>query len=302
MKKNLVIGGLGFIGSALVQLLEEKGEEVIITTQSSIENKKANIISTQYNLESFKIILKENEFKDVYFLSGNSYPKNSENNFLLDFTLLNIPFFSLLEAMKELEFKGNCWFASSVAVYGGVVKDIQSETDECFPLSNYGVSKLNAEEYVKYFSRVHQINCGVFRIFSTYGGGLKRQLIYDIYTKIKANPMEINLFGTGNEARDFSYVYDQAEKMVLIANQVAPTGDIFNIGSGKLYTVNDVVTLITNHLKIYPKVNFPNSIRKFDGVHWKANISKLENLGYSGERTFKEGLMKTIADFENKNS
>tara|TARA_B110000211_G_scaffold200818_1_gene232036 strand:- start:4704 stop:5612 length:909 start_codon:yes stop_codon:yes gene_type:complete len=302
MKKNLVIGGLGFIGSALVQLLEEKGEEVIITTQSSIENKKANIISAQYNLESFKIILKENEFKDVYFLSGNSYPKNSENNFLLDFTLLNIPFFSLLEAMKELEFKGNCWFASSVAVYGGVVKDIQSETDECFPLSNYGVSKLNAEEYVKYFSRVHQINCGVFRIFSTYGGGLKRQLIYDIYTKIKANPMEINLFGTGNEARDFSYVYDQAEKMVLIANQVAPTGDIFNIGSGKLYTVTDVVTLITNHLKIYPKVNFPNSIRKFDGVHWKANISKLENLGYSGERTFKEGLMKTIADFENKNS
>jgi nucleoside-diphosphate-sugar epimerase len=48
MKKNLVIGGLGFIGSALVQLLEKKGEEVIITTQSSIENKKSNIISTQY--------------------------------------------------------------------------------------------------------------------------------------------------------------------------------------------------------------------------------------------------------------
>ena len=302
MKKNLVIGGSGFIGSALVKLIENKGEEVIVTTQSRLENKNSNIVSIKYNSESFKRILQENEFKDVYFLSGNPYPKHSENNFLLDFSILNIPFFSLLEAMKELKFKGNCWLASSVAVYGKVDKDIQSETDEWFPLSNYGVSKLTAEEYVKYFSKVHGINCGVFRIFSTYGGGLKRQLIYDIYKKIKANPIEINLFGTGNEARDFSYVKDQAEKMLLIANKVVPKGDIFNIGSGNLYTVNDVVTLITNHLNIYPKVNFPNSIRKFDGVHWKANISKLENLGYSGERTFKEGLAETLADFESNNS
>lgn len=298
MKKNLVIGGLGFIGSAFVEVLENNGEEVIITTQSALETKKPNVLSIQYNLESFKALLNKYDFDNVYFLSGNPYPKNSENNFLLDFMLLNIPLFSLLEAMRDVRFDGNCWFASSVAVYGNVVNEIQSETDECFPLSNYGVSKLNAEEYVKYFARVHDINCGVYRIFSTYGGGLRRQLVYDIYKKIKENPLEINLFGTGYEARDLSYVKDQAEKMYLISSQLVPRGDIFNIGSGLLYTVKDVVRLMTTHLKVDPKVNFSNSIRKFDGMRWKANIDKLENLGYMGERALEEGLMETIAEFD----
>ena len=300
MKKSLVIGGTGFIGTALVKLIEEKDQKPVITTQSVTNNSK-DVISMSYNFSSFKQILQKNNFENIFFLSGNPYPKNSENNFLLDFELLNIPFFSLLEAMRITNFKGNCWFASSVAVYGKVVKEIQSENDECFPLSNYGVSKLTAEEYCKYYSRVHNLNCGVFRIFSTYGGSLKRQLIYDIYNKIKLNPQEINLFGTGKESRDFSFVDDQVKKMYLISKKIVPNGDIFNIGSGKLYSVEDAVNIITNLLSTYPKVNYTQSLRKFDGVHWKADIKKLKDLGYSGETTFEEGLKKTIDQFEKNN-
>jgi len=298
MKKILVIGGLGFIGKSLVQLLEQKGEEVVITSQYHTSKNKSNVFNIKYDFDSFKQILGQYEFKDVYFLSGNPYPKNSEDNFMLDFTLTNIPFFSLLEAMRTLNYKGNCWFASSGGVYGSTNKDIQSETDTCFPLSNYGVSKLNAEEYIKYFSRVHHINCGSLRIFSTYGGGLKRQLIYDVYKKIKSTDKIITLFGTGKESRDLSYVDDQAEKMILIAKNKVPKGDIYNIGSGKLYTVDEVVSHMKTILKSNVNINYTNSIRKFDGVRWKADINKLQALEDYQDRSLFDGLSKTIRDFE----
>lgn len=296
--ENLVIGGSGFIGSALVKILKEKGQKVIITSQSKKEIK--NITTLKYDIDSFKKILKKYNFKDVYFLSGNPYPKNSQNDFLIDFELLNIPFFSLLQAMKDINFKGNCWLASSVAVYGNSKKSILSENDECFPLSNYGVSKLNAEEYVKYFSRVYDINCGVFRIFSTYGENLERQLIYDIYKKIKKTPKLIKVLGTGDEARDFSYVDDQVEKMFLVAQSIKPKGDIINIGSGKLYTVQEVISTIKNILNVKTEIEYNGKTRSFDGMSWKANISKLNRLGYKGERSLKEGLQETIFAYEQR--
>jgi len=299
--KTLVIGGMGFIGKSLVQLLEQKGEEVIITSQYHTPKNKSNVYNINYDFDSFKQILDRYKFKDVYFLSGNPYPQHSENNFILDFRLSNIPLFSLLEAMRILKYKGNFWFASSVAVYGSTNKDIQSETDTCFPLSNYGVSKLNAEEYIKYFSRVHHINCGALRIFSTYGGGLKRQLIYDVYRKIKLNDEEITLLGTGKESRDLSYVDDQAEKIVLIAQNIIPNGDIYNIGSGNLYTVNEVVTHIKNILKSKVNIKYNTNTRKFDGIRWVADINKLQELGVCKDISLFDGLSKTIVDFDKDN-
>jgi len=293
----LVIGGLGFIGQSLTNSLLSKGYDVDITT-SSHKIKQKNAFSITYDEKGFYPLLSNKEYDDIYFLSGNPSPSNSENNPFLDINTSNLYFLSLLNVAANCNFNGRIWFASSVAVYGSNKNSVLSENDSCYPISFYGVSKLMSEEHMKLFNRVYGLKIGAFRIFSTYGEKLKRQLIYDVYKKIKMNPSKIELFGTGYEARDISYVQDQVDAMILIAENNIPNGEIWNIGSGKVFTVKKVVSLITDIMGVNTDVVYNGLLRKYDGLSWKADISKLKSLNFSQKFSLKKGLKKTIKGYE----
>src|SRR5262249_53755076 len=161
-------------------------------------------------------------------LSGNPTPENSLRDPYIDLQQTNLPVASLLEAARKVSFRGSIWFASSVAVYGRNPANPLSEDDACLPLSLYGISKLFAEQQIQNHAAQFGLRCGIYRLFSTYGPGLKRQLVFDTIAKLKENPAEISLYGSGSEGRDLSYVDDQARAIASLSEKVSPAGDIFN--------------------------------------------------------------------------
>ena len=296
MEKILITGGAGFIGSSLNQLLLKKGYIV-----ETISQNKKNITTYNftYTYKNFINHLKDNKYDVIFFLSGNPYPQFSENKNLLDLELTNIPLLNLLEAIKDTKSNSALWFSSSVAVYGKTINTLQSEKDICYPLSKYAVSKLMGEEHVKYYSRVYNLNVGSFRIFSTFGPQLKRQVVYDIYKKLIKNPNKIKLLGTGYEGRDLCFVENQVERMYFIAKNVNPNGDIFNIGSGKLSTIKEIANHMIDILNTQTIIEFIDKKRTFDGIQWIADVSKIKKIGYEEEEFIYDGLKKTIFELEN---
>lgn len=297
MKKILVIGGLGFIGKSLVELYKDRGYLVKVTTKYH-KNLSEDSFRSDYSKDSFLEIFSESVYEKIFFLSGNPYPQLSENDCNKDIERTLVPLVNAVEALKECSYKGSFWFSSSVAVYGATDLELQRETDECKPLSNYAVIKLAGENYLKMVSLTSKLNVGSFRIFSTFGEGLKRQIIYDLYKKCNLESNTLNLLGSGQEKRDLSYVADQALRILLIAEKVTPKGDIFNIGSGKSITTKKLAEEILDILSLDKKIVFEDNLRQFDGYQWTASIEKYESVVENPISDLKKSLEKTLIGFK----
>jgi UDP-glucose 4-epimerase len=297
MKKILILGGIGFIGSSLVDSFLKDNYIVTVLSQSEIAlngGRAARYIKMEYTQENFLNFLGKNTFDVIHFLSGNPHPSYSQNKPLVDIDLTLKPMLSMLETLESISYVGTIWFSSSVAVYGKCPDEFLSEESECIPISNYGIAKLSIENYIKLYADAHNIKGGVYRIFSTYGEKLQRQVIYDNIIKIRKNPEEIKIFSPKESARDFSYVEDQALAIKFLSDNVIPQGDIFNIGSGKSYRILDVVGLIAKIMNYRGKITLQENARAFDGLSWTADVSKINSLGYKQKYSLEDGLNKII--------
>mgnify|MGYP003951912669 FL=1 len=297
MKEVLIIGGQGFIGKHLAYFYRSKGYEVVSTTKYH-EIFDSHCIKSDYSKDSFLKIFEEKDYEKIFFLSGNPYPGLSVDNCNIDVNQTFIPLVNAVEALKSESFKGDFWFASSVAVYGATQLDLQRESDICNPLSNYAVVKLAGENYLKMMSMTSDLNLGSFRIFSTFGENLKRQIIYDIFRKIKDDPYNISLFGSGEEIRDLSYVGDQVQRIKIVADHVKPKGDVFNLGSGESTKIKSVAEEVIKIMGYDTKINYTSESRVFDGNSWVACMDKLQKLAINPKSSLSDSLLTTITSLE----
>ena len=295
MMKVLILGGSGFIGSYLAQSLS-KTNHVTILSQSKIKHKELNceynsFIYSEKNLIEY---FRGNSFDVIHFLSGNPHPSYSEEDSLVDVDLTIKPVLSILMALRKISYKGIIWFSSSVAVYGKCKDDYLSESSECLPLSNYAVAKITVENYARHYSQNYGLKIGVYRIFSTYGPGLYRQVIYDNIVKMHNSELDIMLISSKDSARDFSFVKDQALAIKFLNDNVVPKGDIFNIGSGKAIKIIDIVRTIADLIGFKGNIACQKNSKMAHDISWTADISKISSLGYKQEYTLRLGLEETI--------
>lgn len=297
MKKILVIGGFGFIGSHLSTSYEKDGFEVFKTSRFYDICESSMSFRSDYSEASFVEILQSNEFDLVFYLSGNPYPGISENNAIYDVQQTITPLVNLLTASVRTKFKGVLWFASSVAVYGKTVNSFQSETDICRPLSSYALAKITGEEYLKLFADKHNLMCGSLRIFSTFGEGLKRQIVYDLYQKAISDSADLQLIGSGREQRDLCYVGDQVERIKILADLLQPSGDIYNIGNGSSISTYKIAKEILEITGISKEVTASDVGRSFDGYQWRSCTKKFASIASNPVTAFSRALKRTIASY-----
>lgn len=197
--------------------------------------------------------------------------------------------YQLLLALRSFEKKPKVIFFSSAAVYGNPKRLPIKETDDLAPISPYGLHKRMCEELCSYYNRVHGYQIRAIRIFSAYGNGLRKQLLWDIYQKYQ-NTGRINLFGTGNESRDYIHISDILQAMELILAYDGPE-EIFNVANGEEVTIRELAHTYAG------KLGEPESIVSFNGEtkvgdpqNWRADISLLKKIGYQKKMELDAGI------------
>ena len=296
--KICIFGGNGFIGGSLAKEYLRKGHKVHIYSQTKVNRsfKFKNNTKIKYNEKNFKLILKK-KFDIIFFFSGNSNQETSKNDIYYDLETTFNSYVSLLEAAKKINFKFPIWFASSVVVYGSNNKPLKENFD-LNPLSFYAVTKLICEIISKFYSKNHNLNIGILRIFSTFGPGLKRQVVYDTIKKIKTMK-SFKVIGSGNEKRDFGFINDQIKSIILLSKKVKkPKGEAFNIASGRAYTIKSMLNKLIKISKKKISYTYTNKRRSFDTKSFISNKSKInKTIGSVKNSNFDLALKETFKAF-----
>jgi UDP-glucose 4-epimerase len=253
MQKVIVTGGAGFIGSNLVDELVNKGIQVSVIDDFStgkIEN--TNKLVYYWKQDLGKVDIKElTQFMkgvDVVFHTAAKARVQPSIDDPLSFNKSNVDgTLNVLWAAHKAGVKRVIYSASSSA-YGNATKFPTPEDHSTNPLSPYGLQKYIGEQYCKMFSEVYGLDTVSLRYFNVYGERMLLEgaycLVLGIFAKqlLENKPMTIN--NNGDQRRDFTYVGDIVNANILAATKVEQfNGEVFNIGNGKNYSINEVANI-----------------------------------------------------------
>jgi len=184
---------------------------------------------------------------------------------------------------------------SSAAVYGTAERMPIRIGDPLRPESPYGVHKKIAEDLCRSYARTFGLRAAVVRLFSVYGTGLRKQLLWDACTKLTQN--EAYFAGTGDELRDWLDVQDAAALLVKAAEHASAECPIVNGGFGKAANVRTIVAGLRRELGTVPEPIFSGTRRGGDPIGYEADIAEALAWGWRPERALADGLATYAAWF-----
>ena len=177
---------------------------------------------------------------------------------------------------------------SSAAVYGNPQTLPVHEEAPLRPISPYGFHKKICEILIEEFYSVYGIRGCSVRIFSAYGAGLKRQVLWDISRKALWDNV-VNLQGTGEETRDFVHAEDVARGLRIIADQATFSAEAYNLSYGVATTIREVAETLVAELGRNCAIDFSQVRMAGDPLFWQADITRLSKLGYEPRISFAHG-------------
>jgi UDP-glucose 4-epimerase len=293
MKRILIVGSKGFIGSQAVNYFTQAGYLVW----------GADVVSDYVSKNYFLIDATNSDFREIFSnttfdvclnCSGAASVPDSINHPLRDFSLNVTNVFKILDSIKTYQSKCKFINLSSAAVYGNPTALPVKESNVTKPVSPYGVHKLISEQICNEFFQLFGIATCSLRIFSAYGEGLKKQLFWDLYQRSKLNN-PVTLFGSGNESRDFIYIEDLLQAIQLVLEKAEFQGQVINVANGDEVFIKDVVNDFYDLFEMKVEFQFSGETRAGDPLRWKANIDVLHALGYQRRFSLEEGLKNYLA-------
>lgn len=295
MKKILITGCNGFIGNHLVEFYKAKNYDVYGIDISVMYENSENVTYYGYDLGSDEIYKLYETIKPDYFIhcAGNANVGISVEHPELDFERNVGVLYKTLSSLKRSETNPKFIFLSSAAVYGNPAKLPIDEDSPIVPVSPYGLHKKICEDICRYYRDIYKMNLIVVRIFSAYGEGLRKQLLWDMYRKYKQFGY-IELFGTGNETRDFIHIIDLVNAIDLILKH-SNNDYVYNIANGEEISVKEISRIYAENLLIpQNKISFNGKIKVGDPINWKADICKIKSLGYKKQVKINDGVKRYV--------
>ncbi|PIO82436.1 epimerase [Loigolactobacillus backii] len=304
MTNILVTGGAGFIGSNLVENLIQTGDKVVVVDDLSMGLKRNLPQSDQLTFYQKSItdysfmeqLLRRQQFDYVYLLAAVASVANSiERPFLTHEINQNANLF-ILETIRthHLSLK-KLLFASSAAVYGNNSESPKDETMTIDPLTPYAIDKYATERFVLAYGRLYNIPTVAVRFFNVYGPRQNPNSPYSgVLSLISAaikQKFKFSIFGDGEQTRDFVFIDDVIQAILLLTKRTNTMHDVFNVGTGHKLSLNNII--IAYEKVIQQKINVHHLPgRTGDIKHSVANVAKLQALGYRPSYTAKIALTK----------
>ncbi len=295
MANLLVTGIAGFIGRHIACFFSRQGYDIIgIDTVSPLDASLSRLsIKNYFQLQlpdaGISEILKHYEIESCIHCAGRASIIGSVMDPAPDFYNGVPTTFEILDALRLHQPKCSFAFLSSAAVYGNPGTLPISEKALVNPISPYGFHKLQCELLCKEFSQVYGLRTTSLRVFSAYGPGLRRQVVWDIVQKALTNPT-LRLQGTGNESRDFIHAEDISGAVMAIVKNGLFEGEVYNVATGREVTIAELAEIILTSLGIRKRIEFDGIVPVGVPQNWQADISKLQRLGFSPTILLEQGI------------
>lgn len=313
--KILITGGLGMIGSTIAHKAVEHGAKVTIIDALipgfggnffNIEDIRNRLTFEKVDIRNNGKIEKYLKKVDIIFnLAGQVSYVDSNIDPFLDLDINCRGHLNVLDACRRVNPEVKIIFSSSRFVYGSIVRNPVDEDHPYNCLSIYGINKLASEKYYQFYFDYHKIKHTIFRIANPYGP--RQQMHHSKYgivnwfirSALERKPLTI--YGSGDQKRDYIYVDDLAEAMLMASVDKRTNGEIFNIGSGvgtpfikMVKTIADIIaTSEIQHVQ-WPKDRF--FVETGDYI---TDISKISSVtGWRPTTSLREGIKKTVEYYE----
>ena len=309
MRKVIVTGGAGFIGSNLAEELLSRDYYVIVLDDLStgkLENirgllRKDNVEFVRGGITDLALLQKLFRGIDYVFHEAAipSVPRSIENP-LASHEANITGTLNVLLAARDNHVK-KVIYASSSSIYGDTPTLPKKEDMIPSPMSPYAVTKLVGEHYCQVFQEVYGLPAVCFRYFNVHGPrqdpNSQYAAVVPRFTQRALKNKPPIIYGDGEQTRDFTFIKDVVEANILAAESGA-TG-VFNIGRGESITINElarlIISIVGNNLEPIHQPPRLGDIR-----HSLADISRARNFGYNPKYSLEEGLTETIRTFQHE--
>ncbi len=312
----LITGGLGFIGSNLARRLADIGAHITIVDSLIPEygGKSFNIVGYEDNIrvnvadvrDAYSMDFLVRGQKYIFNLAGQTSHLDSMQNPYTDLDINCRSQLSILEACRTFNPNVRIVYSSTRQIYGKPIYLPADERHPVDPIDINGVNKVAGEWYHIVYHRAYGIRTTSLRLTNTYGPRMRvidaRQTFLGIWIRALIEGNEILVYGDGTQKRDFNYVDDVVEALLMAASSDDTIGKIYNLGGNEVISLKDLAELLIriNQSGHYEFVPFPTDQKAIDIGDYYGNYFKIQQaLGWQPRVTLADGLKRTLDYYRN---
>ena len=316
-KKILITGGLGFIGSNLARRLVHFDNTV--TVVDSLIPEYGGNLRNLHDLRD-KIVVNLSDVRDpfsinelikdqdyLFNLAGQTSHLDSMNDPFTDLDINAKAQLSILEACRKNNPNIRIVFASTRQIYG---KPQYLPVDEKHPLNPIdvnGVNKIAGEQYHLLYNQAHGIRSSVLRLTNTYGPRMRikdaRQTFLGIWIRNLLEGKPIQVYGDGQQRRDYNYVDDLLDALVLASTENKAIGKVFNLGAPDPMSLKETAEIMCSEIGLasWNLVPFPEDRKAIDVGDFTCDYSSFSSaFGWKPKIKFADGIKRSFEYFKNE--
>jgi len=310
-KRVLITGGLGFIGSNLAIRLVDAGAKVTLVDSliptyggnlfniEPVKDRARVNISDVRDPHAMKYLVSKQDY--LFNLAGQTSHMDSMEAPETDLNINVLAQLQILEACRHYNPEIRLIFASTRQIYGRPMRIPVDETHSLNPVDVNGINKLAGEQYHRLYYDVYGIRSTILRLTNTYGPRMRikdaRQTFLGIWIRrlLEGQPMQI--FGDGTQVRDYNFVEDVVDAMLVTALSDNSYGQVYNLGSEQSLSLTDTARIMSDLHQNAPfeYVPFPKARKSIDIGDYQGSFEKIKSqLGWMPRTDFREGMRQTI--------
>lgn len=298
--KVLVTGANGFIGHALAEMHRRAGDEVFALARRHRESPAGGarlllLESHPGSKNRFLGPLQAAQPELILHCAGSaSVPASFRDPDACHQANVGLVE-ELLEGVRQSESPGCVVLPSSAAVYGSPEEQPIREDTPRRPISPYGSSKVQAEDLLATYASRHGVRAISMRIFSLYGPGQRKLLVWELIRQALQGAFPLSLQGSGDEVRDYLHISDLHRAILAGVASGPRRGEPYNTATGTAVPVGRIAAIIASAFGRPGEIRCLGQAQPGAPPHWRADVSRLAAAGFRARVSLEDGLAETIA-------